>query len=59
MQVMASCAHKSTVSSYIIFLHTGPGGWNDLDFLMTGGQVCKSAKHYDKKPLLQLLSTSI
>ena len=23
-----------------VHVHVGPGGWNDFDFLMTGGQVC-------------------
>ena len=26
--------HMST-----LYVHVGPGGWNDLDFIMTGGQV--------------------
>ena len=27
--------------------HTGPGGWNDADFIYTGGQGCS-----DDKPLI-------
>ena len=26
-------------SPYTFVVYAGPGGWNDLDFLMTGGQV--------------------
>ena len=35
---------------YAFKQHTGPGGWNDADFIYTGGEGCA-----DNKPLEHLL----
>ena len=29
----------SISGKHFIFMYVGPGGWNDFDFIMTGGQV--------------------
>ena len=45
MQARIICLSVCLVS-HVLF-YSGPGGWNDADFIMTGGEGCKN-----KKPLV-------